>query len=122
MIIGIPVEGKSMDSNVSNNFGRTEFYLVYDDETEKSVFIKNTAAESQSGAGIEAAQILVDENIDILIAPRCGKNAADVLKSANIKIYKSNSNSIKDNLKDLKEGKLDELLETHPGLHKGRRR
>lgn len=122
MLIGIPVEDSSMDSNISDNFGRTKFYLVYDDEKEEAKFLENAAANSQSGAGIEAAQILVDEKIDILITPRCGKNAADVLNSANVEIYKSSSRSIEENLKDLKEEKLSQLLDIHPGLHKHGRR
>lgn len=122
MIIGIPVEENTMNSNVSDNFGRTKYYLIYDDEKDQATFLENTAASSQGGAGIEAAQILVDQKIDSLITPRCGKNAADVLQSANIKIYKSASNSIEENLKNLKEGKLSPLLDIHPGLHKHGRR
>ena len=117
MIIGIPVEDNSMNGNVSDNFGRTKYFLVFDDKNEEARFLENSAANSQGGAGIEAAQILVDQNIDSLITPRCGKNAADVLKSANITIYKSTSNSIKENLKSLKEGILSPLLDIHPGLH-----
>lgn len=122
MIIAMPVEGKSMDSKISDNFGRTEFYLLYDDKTDEATFLENTAAKSQSGAGIEAAQILVDNNIDVLITPRCGKNAADVLKSGNIEIYKSNTNSVKENLEDLKSDKLSKLIDIHPGFHKHGRR
>lgn len=118
MIIGIPVNKNSMNSNISNNFGRTNFFLIYDDKKDESTFLDNTAKNSQGGAGIEAAQILVDKNIDIVITPRCGKNAAEVLKSDYIKIYKSEDNSIKENLKKLKENKLSLLSQIHPGLHR----
>ena len=118
MIIGIPVNEDNMNSEVSDNFGRAGYFLVYDNDKDEAKFVENTAASSQGGAGIEAAQILVDQKIDSLITPRCGKNAAEVLQSANIKIYKSISTSIEESLKSLKEGKLDPLLDIHPGLHR----
>jgi predicted Fe-Mo cluster-binding NifX family protein len=47
MIIGIPVEENSINSNVSDNFGRANFFLIYNDETSKYTFLENTAKNSQ---------------------------------------------------------------------------
>lgn len=118
MIIGVPVDEKSIQSQVSDNFGRANFFLIYDDEKDKSTFLKNTAKDSQGGAGIEAAQILLDKNIDILITPRCGKNAAKVLESGDIELYKSLSKSIENNIHSFKKNELSPLLKIHPGLHR----
>jgi predicted Fe-Mo cluster-binding NifX family protein len=118
MIIGIPVDTNSMSSDISDNFGRTNFFLIYDDKKDESTFLDNTAKNSQGGAGIEAAQILVDKNVDIIITPRCGKNAAEVLKFGDIDIYKSEDKSVEDNLNKLKENTLSPLSEIHPGLHR----
>lgn len=118
MIVGIPVNENTMTSDISDNFGRAKFFLIHDLEKDETIFAENTAANSQGGAGIEASQVLVDQKIDTLITPRCGKNAAEVLQSANVTIYKSISNSIEENLKSLKEGKLSPLLDIHPGLHR----
>ena len=87
-----------MDSSICVSFGRTPYYLIYDTNTKKSEFIDNSVATSPGGAGIKAAQILVDKKADIVITPRCGENAANVLKSADIKIFKSNGSSIKGNI------------------------
>jgi predicted Fe-Mo cluster-binding NifX family protein len=118
MIIGIPVDTNSMSSDISDNFGRTNFFLIYDDKKDESTFLDNTAKNSQGGAGIEAAQILVDKNVDIIITPRCEKNAAEVLKFGDIDIYKSEDKSVEDNLNKLKENTLSPLSEIHPGLHR----
>ena len=55
----------------------------------EGTFIENSAANSEGGAGIKAAQNVVDSKAEILITPRCGQNAADVLQAADIKIYKT---------------------------------
>lgn len=117
MKILIPVEKKSIDGEVCKSFGRAPFFLVYDTETKVSSFIKNNAADSRGGAGIKAAQLVVDNKVDGLITPRCGQNAADVINAANIKIYKTINNSIKDNIEEFLENKLEILGDIHPGFH-----
>lgn len=120
MKIAIPVDKKSMESTVCQSFGRTPYYLFYDIEGGTSEFRDNSASASQGGAGIRAAQLIVDEKTDALLTPRCGENAAQVLRGAGVKIYKTMNNSIKDNIEAFKEGKLSELKEIHPGLHNHR--
>ena len=117
MIIAIPTDEESMKSNVCISFGRTPYFLIYDTDTRDYVFIDNKASSSQGGAGIKAAQLLVDNKIDALITPRCGENAADVIKVANIQMYKTINNSIYDNIEAFSYGKLLMLEETHAGFH-----
>ena len=118
MIIGIPVDKDSMESNVNTHFGRADFFLIYNTETEKGNFLVNTAANSAGGAGIKAAQIIVDSKVEVLISPRLGQNAAEVINSQNIKLYQSIKGSIEENIKAFKENKLSPLNEIHEGFHK----
>jgi predicted Fe-Mo cluster-binding NifX family protein len=117
MKIVIPVDEKTLESDVCASFGRTPYFLIHDTETKESVFIDNSAAASTGGAGIKAAQTIVDNKANVLLAPRCGENAADVLKSADIKIFKTTSVSAKDNIDDFIDGKLSLLDEIHAGFH-----
>jgi predicted Fe-Mo cluster-binding NifX family protein len=117
MKIAIPVDDKSMESKVCISFGRTPYFLIYDTETKASEFLENSAASSQGGAGIKAAQSIVDNKVDALITPRCGENAADVLKAGQVKIYKTVNDVILDNIDGLNKGKLSSLSEIHAGFH-----
>ena len=103
MKIAMPVDEKTMDSNLCVSFGRTPYFLIYDTETKESIFIDNSAAASQGGAGIKAAQAVVDSQVGALITPRCGENAAEVFNAAKIKIYKMMNSSIKDNIAALRK-------------------
>lgn len=120
MRVAIPVDDKSIDSGVCISFGRAPYFYFYDVEENKGIFVENVAANSNGGAGILAAQSLVDNKVNALITSRCGENAARVLNSANVSIYKSLPSSVLDNINKLIEGSLDILKEIHEGFHGGK--
>lgn len=117
MKIAIPVNEKSMDGGACISFGRTPYFLIYDTASKESIFLNNSAAASQGGAGIKAAQMIVDNKVGALLTPRCGKNAAEVLNAADIKLYKTINDSIEDNIEAFIDGKLSLLKEIHAGFH-----
>ncbi len=113
----VPVESKSLDVPVCPSFGRTPLYLSFDTETGSHEFLDNSAAISQGGAGIKAAQMLVDHGAKAIVTYRCGDNAAQVLNAAKIEMYKAQDGSVSENIEKFKSGKLSLLSEIHPGLH-----
>ncbi len=117
MKIAVPVNNKSLESTVASSFGRTPYFLIYDTEAQTSAFFDNSAAASQGGAGIKAAQTVVDSGAVAVLVPQCGDNAATVLKDANLKMYKTISVSIMDNIIAFNAGKLPLLDATHAGFH-----
>lgn len=118
MKIAIPVDEKRLESNVCVSFGRTPYFLIYESDTEDSVFLKNSAVTSTGGAGIKAAQMVVDQQVNIILTSRLGENAANILNAAEIKIYKTTPGSAKANIDAFLAGKLALLTEIHAGLHR----
>lgn len=117
MKIAIPADDRKMEGNVSNSFGRAPYYLIYDTETSQGEFIENSAAQAQGGAGIKAAQEIVDSKAKTLLTPRCGENAAKVLQGATIEIYQSLAGSLFENILAFEAGSLLPLTEIHAGHH-----
>ena len=117
MKIAIPVEEKSLGTNVCVSFGRTPYFAVYDTETQETAFLENSAAESQGGAGIKAAQLMVDQAVQGVITVRLGENAAEVLQAAEIKLYRSVFGSVEKNIEEWLAGNLNPLTEIHAGFH-----
>ncbi|MDO4731278.1 MAG: NifB/NifX family molybdenum-iron cluster-binding protein [Clostridia bacterium] len=113
MKIAIPLDENKQD--VCIVLARTPYFLFSEDGNNS--IVENPAAQAHSGAGIKAAQFLVDNDINTLITVRCGQNAADVFKAANIKIYKSANKAAADDLTACEEGKLSELTDFHGGFH-----
>jgi predicted Fe-Mo cluster-binding NifX family protein len=78
------------------SFGRTHFRDI-DTENGEFEFIDNSAAASQGGAGIKAAQLLADKGAKAVVTFRCGENAAEVLNPAEIS-FKGNIGDCKRNI------------------------
>ena len=117
MKIAMPVEEKSMGTSICVSFGRTPYFIIYDTETKESTYLDNSGAASTGGAGIKAAQTLADHGVKALLTPRCGENAAEVLKAAEIEIYKTISTSAEENIHAFIAGTLPLLEEIHAGFH-----
>lgn len=117
MKIALPAEHKSMDSNVYESYGRAPFFLIYNTVTKESEFLDNSAVLSEGAAGIRVSQIIADNGVKALIAQRCGENANNVLKKAEVFVYKSIPGSLWDNINAFLSNELNLLNEFHPGMH-----
>ncbi|MCH3916638.1 MAG: NifB/NifX family molybdenum-iron cluster-binding protein [Spirochaetia bacterium] len=117
MKVAMAVTGKDLDSKINPTFGRTPFFLIYDTETKKETYIDNPAMNASGGAGIQAAQVVIDTGADTVIAYRFGENAAKVFEHANVKSYKATEGTVKENIEKLESNELSPLQEVHPGFH-----
>lgn len=115
MKVAIPVDEDK--KTVCIVFGRAPYFMICDTETGSTEFKENPAIDAQGGAGIKAAQFVVDIGAEYLVTVRCGENSAEVFKEADIKIYKSTSTDAIENVELLKKGELDELTKFHGGYH-----
>ena len=118
-MIAIPVNEAGEQAEICVSFGRSPFFLFHDTETGKNITEVNSAATAQGGAGIKAAQFIVDKGAKALITPRCGENAAQVLKSAGVAIHQCAGINTTRNIADFKAGKLGLLGGFHAGFHGG---
>ena len=88
MKIAFTTKGTEWDSQMDPRFGRTEYILVYDEETDQlSSFDNSDIANEAHGAGPKTAQKLFEFNPDILITGNGpGGNAASILEKTGVKI------------------------------------
>lgn len=118
MKIAISSEGETLKSNVDPRFGRAQYFIIFDTETNDFKAIDNKAITNASGAGTKAAQLLIDKGISVLISSNVGPNAMDVFDAADITVYKAIAGDIKVNLEEFLSGKLEKILEpTKKGHH-----
>ena len=119
MKIALPVKARSLQAEISDTFGRTEYFLIYDTENKTAEYIDNSAAASQGGAGIKAAQTVVDQNVEALLTPQCGENAARVMQPNGIRIYKTQGGFAEGNIEAFEKGTLSLSEKIHGGFHGG---
>lgn len=118
MKIAIPID--ETRQGICASFARAPYVLLYETDSGTSEICQNPAAGAQGGAGLAAAQFLIDRGAGALITVRCGENAAQVLQEAGILLYQAQAGSAEDNLAALEEGKLAKLTDFHAGFHGGR--
>lgn len=119
MKIAIPAEDNRPDSPVCQAFGRSAYLAVVDVESGDYEFIENPGAQSQGGAGVKAAQAVVDAGAEVLIAFHLGQNAADVLQPGGVSILKAVPGTVEALIQLYQTGTLGELTEIHAGYHHG---
>lgn len=107
MKIAISSQDNKIDSLMDPRFGRCQYFCIYDTETKEVNFIKNEAANVGGGAGIQAANQVIRENIKIVITGNLGPNASQVLESSDIKIILKEVKKISDIINDYSTGKLN---------------
>lgn len=115
MILALPIDDTKEAICVS--FGRAPYFLFHDTETKEQKLLENPAAEAQGGAGVKAAQFLVDNDANILLTVRCGENAKAVFDAADLKVYKTEGTDIAQNITMFEEDKLGILEKFHAGYH-----
>ena len=89
MKIAFTTKGTTWDSAMDPRFGRTAYFLIYNEENNELSHIDNRdAANEAHGAGPRVAQKLFEFNPDVLITGNGpGGNAAKVLEKTKINIY-----------------------------------
>lgn len=115
MRVLIPLEEEK--KFVCQAFGRAPFFMVRDLESGKDEILENPAKDAEGGAGIKAAQFIVDNNVDAVITMRLGQNSADVFKMAEIDILKAQGCDIEENFKMFSDKTLRPLNNFHAGFH-----
>jgi len=110
MKICFSASGRDEKSMLNPRFGRCPYFLIFDDKDKKWVTVDNQAAAAFRGAGISAAQKIVDLGCKAIITGNMGPNAFSVMNASGVKIYLGDlRKSVADNLKMYREGELSEL-------------
>jgi len=123
MKIGISSTGLTISSPADPRFGRCSHFAIYDTDDNSYRFIENKAQQAGGGAGIAAAQQMIDEDVEIVLTGNMGPNAYNVIKGNDIKIFRIGSASVEKAVQLFKEAKLEEISEAgaaHFGMGQGR--
>ncbi len=86
MKYAIPIESQDIKDEISEVFGRSKFFAVYDSETKSIDFLENPGSKESRGAGISAVQFLIEKKINKVLTTNIGPNAENTLKSSGINL------------------------------------
>lgn len=121
MKIAATTEGTSLDAEVSPVFGRCPTFLFVDTDTLESKGVANPAIHASGGAGIQAAQFVVDQGAEAVVTGNVGPNAFGVLQAAQLPAYLVQSGSVRDAVDAHQAGRLQRLVQASAESHAGTR-
>ncbi len=126
MKIVVTANGAGLDAPASQVFGRCPTYVFVDTDSLESESVENPAISAAGGAGIQAAQFVVERGAQAVVSGNLGPNAADVLQSANVPLYLFDGGTVRQAVEGYKNGQLPVAgganVQAHAGMGMGRGR
>ncbi|MCK4655424.1 MAG: NifB/NifX family molybdenum-iron cluster-binding protein [candidate division Zixibacteria bacterium] len=107
MRIAVASQGMEKTSNVDPRFGRASHFLIFDTNDESfEVLSNNQNVNTAQGAGIQAAEFVAAQNVDIVVAGNFGPKAFGALGAAGISVALWADGTVADAIKLARENKL----------------
>lgn len=119
MKVVVTAQGTDLDSPTSPIFGRCPAFVIVDSEAMASEGIANASAAAGGGAGIQAAQWVVDQDADAVLSHNVGPNAFAVLGEAGVPVYRIEGGTVREAVQALKDGKLQQVGGPNVASHSG---
>ena len=122
--IVIPSEGNNLDAATSSLFGHCSMFIFVDPDSRDFEVLPNPALGASGGAGVQAAQTVLQKNVEAIIAPNLGPNAYRVIQAAGVKAYYLTDGTVQQNIDAYKAGHLQSIEVPGPdrfGLGRGMR-
>ncbi len=117
MKIAVSATGMNSTDLMDTRFGRGSYYQIYDTETREISFVENEAKNAEGGAGIAAAQQVINLGVDVLISWKVGPNAYKLFNKAGIKMLTSECKPVSEVFEAYNNGILNEIEEAGPAHH-----
>lgn len=120
MKIVVSAQGDTLETQVSPVFGRCPTYLFVDTDTMACEGVANPAVSQGSGAGIQAAQFVVDRGAQAVLTGNLGPNAFDVLQAAAVPSYLLSGGTVRQSVEAFNAGQLPAMTGANVAAHSGR--
>ncbi len=102
------VENLGLDSKIHNHFGSAPGFLLVDVESGQMQSVDNSDREHQHGA-CNPARAVAGLELDGIVTGGIGRGALISLNNAGFKVFKSQGNTVRDNLTAARAGELSEF-------------
>jgi predicted Fe-Mo cluster-binding NifX family protein len=125
MKIVVSSQGEHLEAATSPVFGRCPTFVFVDAETLEFEALPNPAMSQGGGAGIQAAQFVVNQGAGVVLTGNLGPNAFDVLQAAGVPGYLVPEGTVRQAVEAHKAGRLQPMaganVAAHAGMGRGRR-
>lgn len=121
MKIVVTAAGPSLESDVDARFGRCPYFVFVEIEEMGVDAVENLNASLGGGAGIQAAQTVVDYGAQAVLTGNCGPNAYQVLAAAGVVVYTGAAGTVGEAVEAFKRGEFGAARRANVTSHHGMR-
>ena len=123
MKIVVTSTGGDLDAPASPLFGRCPFYVFVDTDTWQFEAVDNPAMSAAGGAGIQAAQYVIEQGAQAALSGHVGPNAVQILQAAKVPVYLTSGGTVRQAVEAFKAGRLptadQATVQAHAGMGGG---
>lgn len=119
MKIAISASAQDLSSPVDPRFGRCPYYIFIDPDSMQFEVLENPNITSAHGAGIQAAQLVANKGVNVLLTGSCGPNAFQTLQAAGVNVIVGVSGTIQEAVQKFKSGQLQSAAQANVPPHFG---
>ncbi len=119
MKIIVTAQGTDLNAPVSPRFGRCPTFILVETDTMAHTALPNPAMSASGGAGVQAAQFIVQQGAQALLTDNVGPNAMQVLQAAGISIYAIGDGTVGEVVRAFKAGQLTAIARSTVPEHTG---
>jgi predicted Fe-Mo cluster-binding NifX family protein len=106
MKVVVTSSGADLNAPASPVFGRCPTYIFVDTETMQFEAVPNPSISAGGGAGIQAAQFVVEQGAQAALTGNVGPNAFNVFQAAGVPIYLLSGGTVREAVEMYKNGQL----------------
>lgn len=96
MKIATTSTGAGPDAAVDPRLGRCAYFAILDTESGHIETTPNPFLDAASGAGMQVAQWLAQQGVDVLLTGQCGPKAAAVLRDAGLRVIEGTAGNVRE--------------------------
>jgi len=119
MRIVVSSQGNNLEAPTSPVFGRCPTYIFGDTGSLEFEALPNPAASQGGGAGIQAAQFVVERGAQAVLTGNLGPNAFEVLKAAGIPSDLVPEGTVRQAVEAFKAGRVQPMMSANTTAHAG---
>ena len=119
MRIAVTATGDTLESPLDPRFGRCPYFLIVETDNLNFEAVANPNVSRDSGAGIQAAQLLANIGVRFVVTGNCGPNAYQTLTASGIGVIVGCSGTVRNVIEEFKAGQYSTAQQPNVASHFG---
>lgn len=104
MKICITSQGNDRNAEVDPRFGRCQYFVIADTDTDQVDIIDNTNKDGMGGVGIQAGQMMAEKDIKAVLTGNVGPNAFQTLNASGVEVITGVTGKVSEAIEKYKSG------------------